>query len=219
VRRRSNILFPGAARRIGITIAGVSACEVDMTNKRWGGVLLGAAGFLLGAANGFAQSEGWVGEVGSYTGVSMGAMGGHPVVGGTTGIVTKWAVGQIDASYLPVGTRTLRHWAAPTDKSQLFDFNFTVQIQIPIHHRVVPYFVSGPAMLYNRYQLQVTPAQGAPFMSGRQDFKFGWDNGGGARYYIRDNWGVRAEYRYTVSAQNFGRIIAGVFYQFAAPWP
>ena len=56
-------------------------------------------------------------------------------------------------------------------------------------------------------------------MSGRQDFKFGWENGGGLRYYIKDDWGVRTEYRYTVSGQNFGRILAGVFYQFSAPWP
>jgi opacity protein-like surface antigen len=189
-----------------------------MTNRRFGGVLLGA-GLMLGAGNCFAQTEGWVGEVGSYTGVSMGALGGHPVVGGTTGIVTKWAVGQIDASYMPVGSRTLRHWTDPTSQSQLFDFNFTVQIQIPLRHRVKPYFVTGPAMFYNRYQLQITPPQGASYLSGRQDFKFGWDTGGGLRYYIQDNWGVRTEYRYTVTAQNFGRIVAGVFYQFSAPWP
>ncbi|HXA51011.1 MAG TPA: outer membrane beta-barrel protein [Candidatus Acidoferrum sp.] len=189
-----------------------------MTNGRFGGVLLSAAGLVLGAANGFAQ-EGSLGEVGSYTGVSMGGLGGHPVVGGTTGIVTKWAVGQIDASYMPIGNRTLRHRLEPTSKSQLFDFNFTVQIQVPVHHRVVPYFVTGPAMLFNRYQLQLTSPQGVPFLSGQQDFKFGWENGGGLRYYIADNWGVRTEYRYTITAQNFGRITAGVFYQFSAPWP
>jgi opacity protein-like surface antigen len=190
-----------------------------MINGRFGGVLLGAAGLMLGAANGFAQSEGLLGEVGSYTGVSAGGLGGHPVVGGTAGIVSKWAVGQIDASYIPIGNSTIRHWANPTRQSQLFDFNFTVQVQIPVNHRIVPYFVSGPAMLFNRYQLQTTSPQGAPILSGRQDFKFGWENGGGARYYIKDDWGVRTEYRYTVSGQNFGRILAGVFYQFSAPWP
>src|SRR5258708_2369290 len=167
-----------------------------MTNGRFGGVLLSAAGLVLGAANGIAQERS-LGEVGSYTGVSMGALGGHPVVGGTTGIVTKWAVGQIDASYMPVGNRTLRHSLDPTSKSQLFDLNFTVQIQIPVNHRVAPYFVTGPAMLFNRYQLQLTSPQGVPYLSGRQDFKFGWENDGGRRYCMPDNSGVRTESRDT----------------------
>jgi opacity protein-like surface antigen len=190
-----------------------------MMNGRFGGVLLSAAGLMLVAANGFAQSEDSVGEVGAYAGVSMGSLGARPVFGGTTGIAYKWAVGMIDTSFIPAGNRTLRHYAEPAGKSELFDFNFTVQIKVPASRRWQPYGVFGPAMLYNRFQLQRTRPNGTPYMKGLQDFKFGWDVGAGVRYYAADNWGVRAEYRYTITAQNFGRITLGVFRQFDLPWP
>jgi hypothetical protein len=191
-----------------------------MKTGTFGGVLFTVAALTFGAAGGFAQSEDWIGEVGTYTGASVGALGWHPVVGGTTGIVTKYAVGLVDTSFIPLGGRTVRHFTDPTTHSQLFNINLTVQIQIPVHHRVVPYGLFGPALIYNRYQIRITPVSGgAAYLTGNDDVKFGFETGAGLRYYIGDTWGLRTEYRYTISAQNYGRILAGVFYQFSAPWP
>jgi hypothetical protein len=177
----------------------------------------------LGSVATIAYAQQWdenqIGEVSSYTGWAMGPLGSHPVVGGTTGIVTKYAVALLDTSFLPLGSRTIRHQTAATASSQLFDFNFTVQIQVPVNHRVTPYGVFGPALLYNRYQIQTVRPLGTVAFVGQDDVKFGFETGGGLRYYVQENWGVRAEYRYTISSQNFGRVIAGVFYQFSAPWP
>jgi opacity protein-like surface antigen len=188
-------------------------------NARFGGVLLSAAGMMFVAANGFAQTEDSVGEVGAYAGPSMGSLGARPVFGGTTGIAYKWVVGMIDTSFIPAANQTLRHHAEPASKSELFDFNFTVQVKIPVSRHWQPYGVFGPAMLYNRYQLQRTRPDGSTYLQGLQDFKFGWDIGTGVRYYAADNWGARLEYRYTITAQNFGRITLGVFRQFDFPWP
>jgi hypothetical protein len=174
------------------------------------------------AAIACAQSgEGTLGEVSMYSGLMTGAMGSPPVFGGTTGLVTKYAVGLVDTSFMPLGSRTLVYQPAPAASSQLFDFNFTVHIQIPVNHQITPYGVFGPALLYNRYQLQTTQPYGPVVFAGQNDFKFGFETGAGLRYYLRDDWGVRTEYRYTISSHNFGRIIAGVFYQFSSSssWP
>ena len=168
----------------------------------------------------FAQSgEEAVGEVSAYTGAAMGALGGHPLVGGTTGLVAfKYAIGLVDTSFMPLGNRTIVHYQAATRNSQFFDINFTVDIQVPVNHRILPYGLFGPALLYNRYQIQTTLPQGSVSFVGQDDCKFGFQTGGGLRYYVKENWGVRAEYRYTISSQNFGGIGAGVFYQFSTPW-
>jgi opacity protein-like surface antigen len=183
-------------------------------------VRLAVAWLACGAAIVFAQpGEEGVGEVSAYTGFAMGALGSHPVVGGTTGLVAfKYAIGLVDTSFMPLGSRTLVHYPAATRNSQFFDINFTVDIQVPVNHRVLPYGLFGPALLFNRYQIQTIQPLGSVSFVGQDDVKFGFQTGGGLRYFVRDNWGVRAEYRYTISSQNFGTIGTGVFYQFSTPW-
>lgn len=160
------------------------------------------------------------GELSAYTGVGWGGLGRHPWVGGSTGISpSKYAVALIDVSFLPLDTETLVHLQAPTTKSRLYDFNFTVHLQIPTHHRVTPYGLAGPAVLLNTYQIPAVHPNGVAYIAGRNDVKFGFETGGGLRYFINNSWGLRGEYRYTVSTHNFSRILAGVFYQFDSPWP
>jgi opacity protein-like surface antigen len=190
-----------------------------MTNKRLGAVRLAMAFFCLAAVASAQSGEDILGEVSTYTGWSSSGLGVHPVFGGSTAIVSKYAVGLVDTSFLPLGIRTLRYYDVPTNSSQLFDFNFTVQIQVPVNHRITPYGLFGPSVLYNRYQRQTTLPPGPVVFTGQSDFKFGFEVGGGFRYYVKEAWGVKTEYRYTISSQNFGRIVGGVFYQFDAPWP
>ena len=44
-------------------------------------------------------------------------------------------------------------------------------------------------------------------------------NGGGVRYYVRPNWGIRSECKVTVSSRVFTRVSFGVFYTLPSNWP
>jgi opacity protein-like surface antigen len=162
-----------------------------------------------------------VGEASVYTGVGFGPLSFHPVVGGSSGIsATKYAILLIDANYMPIGGRILaQRPGIITAHSGLFDFNFSGHIRIPLKKRWTPYGILGAALLYNRYQRQFIRPSGILYFSGQSDCRFGFETGAGLRYYVGDQWGVRGEYRYTVSTQNFSRILAGVFYQFEGAWP
>jgi opacity protein-like surface antigen len=198
-------------------------CDVHASHYRGGSLRAGVAGLVIGSASLFAQSgEKYadIGEVSAYTGVAFGGTGTHPAVGGTTGVtLNKYAVALVDVSFLPIGSDTLLPYSRITATSRLYDFNFTVHIQIPANHRWAPYALLGPAVLYNTYQVQSIRPLGVVYFAGYSDVKFGFETGGGARYYVNEDWGVRGEYRYTVSTQNFSRILGGVFYRFSGPWP
>jgi opacity protein-like surface antigen len=162
-----------------------------------------------------------VGEVSTYTGVGFGSLGTRAWVGGTTGAaMSKYAIALIDTSFLPIGGATLAAYPGlVTSRSRLYDFNFTVHIQIPVNRRWTPYALVGSGLLFNTYQVQVIRPDGIISFYGQDDAKFGFQTGGGARYFIGEDWGVKGEYRYTISTQNFSRILVGVFYQFHEPWP
>lgn len=181
-------------------------------------------GLLIFSSALFAQTDESfqeTGEVSAYTGVGFGGLGRHPWVGGATGISpTKYAVALIDVSFMPLNSETLVHNLLDTTTSRLYDFNFTVHVQIPIRHRVTPYGLAGPAVLYNTYLIPAVRANGVSYIAGRSDVKFAFETGGGARIFVSDNWGFRGEYRYTVSTHNFSRISGGVFYRFdGLSWP
>jgi len=198
-------------------------CEVHTSNCGSGALRVAVAWLVIGSASLCAQSgERYadIGEVSAYTGVAFGGTGTHPAVGGTTGVtLNKYAVALIDASFMPLGSDTLLPFSRLTARSHLYDFNFTVHIQIPVNHRWTPYALLGPALLFNTYQLQSIRPLGVVHFSGQSDVRFGFAAGGGERYYVNEDWGVRGEYRYTVSTQNFSRILGGVFYRFSGPWP
>ena len=183
-----------------------------------------AAGFVIGAAHGvFGQTSEPLpdlGEVSIYGGGAFGGVGNHPAFGAATGLgITKYAIGLIDSSFSPLGSRTLTRNPHTTRRSQLYDFNFSVHVQIPLEQRWTPYLLLGSAFLYNTYQTETAGPQGMLLRAGVSDAKFGFETGGGVRYYVTGEWGVRAEYRYTISTNNFSRVFCGVFYQFSGPWP
>jgi opacity protein-like surface antigen len=168
----------------------------------------------------FLESQDDIGEVGAYGGAGFGGLGARAWVGAATGVqFSKYAVALIDTSFMPLGGATLVRYPAATDTSRLYDFNFTIHIQVPTKHRLVPYGLGGAALLFNTYQVRTVHPDGVVVAFGRSDAKFGFETGGGARYFIRRDWGVKGEYRYTVSTHSFSRILAGVFYQFDGTWP
>ena len=161
-----------------------------------------------------------IGEVNGYGGGGFGGLGAHGWVGGATGAqFSKYGLVFIDTSFLPLGDTTLLPETFISAKSRLYDFNFSVHIQVPIGHRWAPYGLLAPALLFNTYDVQRVRPNGVVYFHGQSDAKFGFEVGGGARCFLGENWGVKGEYRYTISTRNFSRVLGGFFYQFQGPWP
>jgi opacity protein-like surface antigen len=173
---------------------------------------------LLAASCLSAQSGGTdLGEVGAYGGGSFGSTGNHAAVGGNIGLaLTRYALLLLDTTYAPLGDRTLVHRpGVQARSSHLYDFNIGVNVRVPVRQQWEPYAVLAPALLCNRYHVETVQPNGTLTYRGRNDWKFGFEIGGGLRHFLTPNWGIRGEYRYVFAAQNFSRITGGVFYQFS----
>jgi opacity protein-like surface antigen len=183
--------------------------------------ILLAASLVFAPATLLAQysSDEETSELGTYGGAGFGA-GTHAWVGGTSGVSpSKYFMAVLDASFMPMGATALRRDLVGTSTSRLYDFNFGGQVLIPIHHRINPYGLVAAGLLYNTYHIETVRPDGYVYLAGRSDCKFAFETGGGMRYFVTEGFGVRGEYRYTVSTRNFSRISAGVFYQFGGMWP
>ncbi|TMP96329.1 MAG: porin family protein, partial [Verrucomicrobia bacterium] len=184
-----------------------------------------AFGALLAIAMGPAALEAQSdktgeGELSAYAGAVFG-MGAHPAVGSSTGTAfSRYATALIDVSYMPLNSDTLL--SSPTTAayrgSGLFDFALCVNVQIPVGRRWAPYGILGAGLLYNVYQAALLTPAGAGFAD-RSKTNFEFSTGGGVRYYVADNWGIRPEVRVFISGRNFTRISVGVFYDIDADWP
>ena len=173
-------------------------------------------GLIVGATRVAAQSaDTGVGEISFYGGAPFGPINGGALVGGSfAGAFSKFGIGLVDASYASIGNKTLRsHGDSTITDSHLYDFNFSVHLRVPAKPNFAPYALVGTAFLYNPFQLRTADSNSAMSIDAK-DSAFGFETGGGFRYYVRKDLGMRAEYRYTFSSQNFSRILAGFFYQF-----
>jgi len=196
--------------------AGVAA-----TGRDFAGWRLMLVGLVISSSGAYAQpGETDQGEFTIYTGLTAGGVGTHPAVGASTGLTfSRYVVGVFDASYSPLGSDNLRYYSGlMTTDSRLYDINFNVQVRAPFRERWEPYTVLGAALLYNTYQARATQPADAKAVS-KHDGRFGFEVGGGIRYYLAETWGVRGEYRHTFSTRNFSRILGGVFYQFDGIMP
>jgi hypothetical protein len=156
------------------------------------------------------------GEVSAFGGGSFG-LGVHPVVGGGTGLAfSKYGIGLIEASYMPTGRDTLRRNVVSPQNSQVFDFNSSIHIRIPVRERWAPYGIVGCGLLFNKFQA-VSGPQGT--LVGIDDFKFAFHTGAGVRYYIREGWGIRPEFKVIVSNRTYTRFTIGIFYTIPSDWP
>jgi hypothetical protein len=192
-------------------------CRVCMARLAFGALLaITAAPAVLLAQSGEASE----GELASYAGAVFG-IGSHPTVGATTGTAfSRYAMALIDISYMPLNSETLLSGGLATTyrASGLYDFDLCTNIRIPMRQRWAPYGILGIGLLYNVYQASVIGPAGVSFAS-RSKTNFEFSTGGGLRYYVRDNWGIRPEVRVFVSSRNFTRIAVGVFYDVGADWP
>lgn len=164
-----------------------------------------------------AQDESDSGEVSAYTGIGFGTLGTNFTAGGSVG-TTLWHYASefIESGYVHLGNSILvPRQGVSTRGSGLYDFDLAFQVRVPLRSKWEPYFLFAPAALYNRYQIEDIQANGTVIHSLTQDvWRFGFEIGPGVRYHIAKNWGLRGEYRYTLSTQNFSRLQLGVFRKF-----
>jgi opacity protein-like surface antigen len=156
-------------------------------------------------------------EVSTYAGVSTGTAGTHFAIGGSAGgSVYRYLIILVESGFSPLGNYTLAsHQGLVSRSSGLYDFDLAAHVRIPIKRRWEPYGIAAPALLYNRFQKQVIQPNGViTYASGKSDVKFGFETGGGLRYYLHEDWGIRAEDRYIISTHNYNRFMIGVFRQF-----
>jgi opacity protein-like surface antigen len=82
-----------------------------------------------------------------------------------------------------------------------------------VRDRWAPYIVLGAGLLHSTSErASATPAGNAVVKS--SDNSFAFHIGGGLRYHITNNWGLRPEWKYYASDRNFSKLAIGVFYQF-----
>jgi hypothetical protein len=98
----------------------------------------------------------------------------------------------------------------------LFDFNFGFHIRVPVRKRWAPYAILGGGLLFDSFRA-VSGPQGA--LISIDEFNFGFHTGGGVRYYIREDWGVRPEFKFVVSNRTYTRFTVAVFYNLPSYWP
>ncbi len=186
----------------------------ESTGWRAWGILL-AAVCTFAPATVFAQpgSTG-VGEVAGFGGGSFG-IGSQPVVGGSSGVAfSRYGMALIEASYQPLGHRTLQGWpdASAVRGSYLWDFNFSLHIRVPVKNRWEPYGIAGAGFLWNHVNRNATGPDGNAVVYHLDQFNGSFHTGGGLRYYIGENWGIRPEVKVIVSRQTYVRLSFGVFY-------
>ncbi len=189
---------------------------------------LGGAGILLVAACtslpfcAFAQAgEVDLGELSVRTGVAFGGgsggIGTQPVVGAGSGVaLSRYAIGLFDFSYLPLGNHTIQGWPdrASVLSSHLMDFGVDFHIRVPVREKWAPYAIVGGGLLWNLVQQQM-----ATSTRGYNQFNGALHTGGGVRYYVKENWGIRSEMRVIVTKQVYNSLSFGIFYIVPSNWP
>jgi len=193
-----------------------------MSNPRWFFTVragLALAGLFVFAPGLFGQmSAAEDAEVSVYGGGTFG-LGTHALVGGGTGLAfSRHGMVFLEGSYSPTGHDILwpRHDVQSPQDSHLFDVMVSTHIRFPIRERWAPYGLVGGGLAFNSFRAYAGP-QGALIQL--EDFKMAFQTGGGVRYYIRENWGIRPEFKVVVSTRTYTRMAIGVFYTLPPNWP
>jgi hypothetical protein len=153
-----------------------------------------------------------------YSGGTFG-MGSHPLIGGSSGFgFSRHGMAFLEGSYSPLGHDILwpRHDVQSPQDSHLFDVMVGTHIRFPIGERWAPYALVGGGLVFDTFRAYAGP-QGALIRI--EDFKMAFQTGGGVRYYIRENWGIRPEFKVVVSSRTYTRMAIGVFYTLPPNWP
>src|SRR5689334_7902153 len=186
-----------------------------------------AAGVLIAAVLGFvtvarAQSgESGVGEVAGLGGVTF-AGGAKPSVSGSAGTAfSRYALAVFDTSFIPLGNRTIQPWpeSSSVEHSYLFDFGVDFHIRIPVKPRWAPYGIAGAGLLWDTLHQRTVDQAGIYRSIHYNQFNAALHTGGGIRFYVGEEWGIRSEIKVIVSKQVYTQVLMGVFYVTPANWP
>src|SRR5262249_25521259 len=149
-----------------------------------------------------------------------GSLGTHPAVGGTTGLfLNKYAAILLGTTYVPLGGSTVVTQNRPASDSRLYDINLTLEVQIPLQGKWAPYGLMSAGGLYNTYNLLTPRPDGSRYLAGEFDVKFGFGCGGGTRYFLGEDWGLKGEYRFVAADHSSSRLMVGIFYRVPSSWP
>jgi hypothetical protein len=180
--------------------------------------------WVLGNTNAFAQAgEEDVGEVAALGGVAFGgASGTQPTVTGGAGLAfSRHGMVIVDTMFMPLGNRTIQNWPLrdTVNRSYLLDFGLDFHVRFPIGHRWAPYAIAGTGLLWNLIRQDTVTPHGVPLVRHFDQFNGALHTGGGLRYYITDNWGIRPEVKVIVSKHTYTSIAMGIFWVAPTNWP
>ena len=186
-------------------------------------IVLSAALALLPAVASAQRPEGESGEISAIGGIAGGSgLGVQPTVTGSAGYAfSKWGMVLFDTSYLPMGNHTIQSWPAPADvhKSWTLDFGMDIHIRIPVKAKWEPYGIVGTGVLWNSLHANDTIANQFVVEKHFNQVNGALHTGGGFRYHVSENWGVRSEVKVIVSKQIYTQMLMGVFYVTPPNWP
>ena len=167
-----------------------------------------------------SEDEG--GEVSAFAG-GISGLGSHPTFGGSAGgAISKYALALFEGSYTPLGQYTIQPWPerSTVARSHLTDFNVSFQIRVPIKHsRWSPYGIAGVGLLWDALRQETVDPHGIAVSYHWNQFNAAFHTGGGVRYYIGENWGIRPEFKVIISKQTYTRASIGIFYVVPSDWP
>ena len=152
------------------------------------------------------------GMVGVLTGI-----GTHGMVGGSIAAAVRNRFSVIgELSYIPLGSDSVDVLGVRSEFSaKAISFNVGGQYQLRQSRKVSPYVGAGVGFLHSSSSSSVTTTfQGFDFKDGSSDTNAYLNLGGGARYHVNDRWGFKPEVMLFLGHQTFGRVSAGIFYQF-----
>jgi hypothetical protein len=182
-----------------------------------------AALYLWNAPAAFGQSaDSSAGEVAVLGGVTLGGTGARPTVTGGAGVAfSRYGMALVETTFLPLGDHTIQNWPGrdTVRRSDLLDFAVNFHVRIPVTPHLAPYGIVGTGLLWNLFRQDTFTPTGVPFTRHFNQFNGALNTGGGLRYYIGDNWGIRPEVKVTVSKHTYTTIAFGIFYVTPPNWP
>ena len=185
------------------------------------GVFLAAA-WTLAIPSATAQSgDSESGEIAAFAGVGF-TGASHAAFGGSAGMYfSRHGMALLEASFMPMGTTTIQPWPAPATvrSSHLYDFAVDFHIRVPVRERWEPYAIVGAAVLWNTVSQNSADSNGVAVVHHYDQFNGALHTGGGLRYFVAKNWGIRPEVKVIVSKSIYTRISMGIFYVTPPDWP
>lgn len=194
-----------------------------MSTRRslWCTVGIGIAGVGLLSPVLRAQGETDVGEIAVLGGATFG-IGAKPAVSTEAGYAfSRYGMTMVNVSFRPMGQYTIQPWPARStvDGSYLLDFGVDFHVRIPIGERLAPYGIAGAGLLWNLVRQSASTDNGAQVFHHYNQFNGALHTGGGLRYYIRKDFGIRPELKVIVSKQVYTQFMCGIFYVTPPNWP